>query len=164
MLREWTPPTKARRIALDLFLVQCYTGLSFSDLMATDFTNTETHDGNLILPRTTRIKTGTQFYIMLLPPVIDILEKYSYILPRMHFVPYTSQLKLIEEETNIGKHITSHVGRHTFATTIALGSGIPIEVVSKMLGHTNIQTTQIYAKILPKQVVEGFNKIKEHVS
>ena len=164
ILRSYTPPTHTRRIALDLFLVQCYTGLSFSDLMATDFTTAEEHNGTLILPRTTRIKTGTQFHIMLLPPVIEILERYNYTLPQVHLSSYRLQLIEIERETNIGKHITSHVGRHTFATTIALGSGIPIEVVSKMLGHTNIQTTQIYAKILPKQVVEGFQRIKEHVS
>jgi integrase len=163
MLRTWTPPTKSRRIALDLFLVQCYTGLSYSDLMTTDFTKAENHNGNLILSRTTRVKTGTQFYIMLLPPVIEILERYAYKLPYFHLNSYTAQLKLISQETNIGKHITSHVGRHTFATTIAHGSGIPIEVVSKMLGHTNIQTTQIYAKILPKQVMDGFNKIKDCV-
>jgi integrase len=131
--------------------------------MTTDFTKAESHNGNLILPRTTRVKTGTQFYIMLLPPVIEILERYAYKLPYFHLNSYTAQLKLISQETNIGKHITSHAGRHTFATTIALGSGIPIEVVSKMLGHTNIQTTQIYAKILPKQVMEGFNKIKDCV-
>lgn len=164
MLRQWNAPTKARRVALDLFLIQCYTGLSFSDLMATDFTSIEIYNDNPILPRTTRVKTGTQFYIMLLPPVIDILERYNYHIPQMGYVPYTAQLRNIEKETAIGKHITSHVGRHTFATTIALGSGIPIEVVSKMLGHTNIQTTQIYAKILPKQVMDGFTKIKENVS
>lgn len=163
MLRSWQPPTKARQQALDLFLIQCYTGLSYSDLMATDFTKAENHNGNLILPRTTRVKTGTQFYIMLLPPVVDILERYDYHLPHICLVGYSKQLALIEAETNIGKHITSHVGRHTFATTIALGSGIPIEVVSKMLGHTNIQTTQIYAKILPKQVADGFEKIKEQL-
>lgn len=163
LLRNFEPPTKARRIALDMFLIQCYTGLSFSDLMATDFTKTEEHDGNIILPRTTRVKTGTQFYIMLLPPVLEILSRYNSVLPQLGYVAYSKQLLLIEEETGIDKHITSHVGRHTFATTIALGSGIPIEVVSKMLGHTNIQTTQIYAKILPKQVVEGFNTIKEHM-
>lgn len=167
MLRNWQPPKSrdnSRQKALDLFLIQCYTGLSYSDLMSTDFTITEEHEGNLILPRTTRVKTGTQFYIMLLPPVIEILERYDYKLPFFHLAGYTRQLSLIEKETGIGKHITSHVGRHTFATTIALGSGIPIEVVSKMLGHTNIQTTQIYAKILPKQVVEGFKKIKKVVS
>lgn len=164
MLRSWEAPTQSRRFALDLFLIQCYTGLSYSDLMATDFTVTETHDGNIILPRTTRVKTGTQFYIMLLPPVVGILERYNYKLPNISLTAYTNQLALIEVETNIGKHLTSHVGRHTFATTIALGSGIPIEVVSKMLGHTNIQTTQIYAKILPKQVVEGFKQIKKVVS
>lgn len=163
-LRTWTPPTKSRQIALDLFLIQCYTGLSYSDLMATDFTKTESHNGNLILPRTTRVKTGTQFYIMLLPVVVEILERYNYKLPHVTLPGYTRQLSVIEQETNIGKHITSHVGRHTFATTIALGSGIPIEVVSKMLGHTNIQTTQIYAKILPKQVEQGFEQIKKVVS
>jgi integrase len=164
MLRSWNPPTKSRQIALDLFLIQCYTGLSYSDLMATDFTKTENHNGNLILPRTTRVKTGTQYYITLLSPVIAILERYEYKLPRFTLQAYTRQLSIIEQETNIGKHITSHVGRHTFATTIALGSGIPIEVVSKMLGHTNIQTTQIYAKILPKQVEQGFEQIKKVVS
>lgn len=163
-LRTYIPPTKARRIALDLFLIQCYTGLSYSDLMATDFTKAEDHNGNLVLPRTTRVKTGTQFYIMLLPHVVKILKRYDKKLPKPNFVAYTAQLKLIEKETNIGKHLTSHVGRHTFATTIALGSGLPMEVVSKMLGHTNIQTTQVYAKVMPKQVIEGFDKIKKVVS
>lgn len=160
-LQSWTPPTQSRQYALDLFLIQCYTGLSYSDLMATDFTVTEQHEDNIILPRTTRVKTGTQFYIMLLPPVVNILKRYNYHLPKISLCGYTAQLNKIESETKIGKHITSHVGRHTFATTIALGSGIPIEVVSKMLGHTNIQTTQIYAKILPQQVVAGFNQIKK---
>ena len=163
-LRTWIPPTKSRQIALDLFLIQCYTGLSYSDLMATDFTKAESRNGNLILPRTTRVKTGTQFYIMLLPVVVEILERYNYKLPHVTLPGYTRQLSVIEQETNIGKHITSHVGRHTFATTIALGSGIRIAVVSKMLGHTNIQTTQIYAKILPKQVEQGFEQIKKVVS
>lgn len=163
-LRTYIPPTKARRIALDLFLIQCYTGLSYSDLMATDFTKAENHNGNLVLPRTTRVKTGTQFYIMLLPHVVKILSRYDNKLPKTNYVAYSNQLKLIEKETKIGKHLTSHVGRHTFATTIALGSGLPMEVVSKMLGHTNIQTTQVYAKVMPKQVMEGFDKIKKVVS
>lgn len=163
-LRTYIPPTKARRIARDLFLIQCYTGLSYSDLMATDFSKAEEINGNLILPRTTRVKTGTQFYIMLLPYVVKILKQYNNKLPYTSFDAYSLQLKLIEKETQIGKHLTSHVGRHTFATTIALGSGLPIEVVSKMLGHTNIQTTQIYAKIMPKQVLDGFDQIKKVVS
>lgn len=166
-LRTWQPPKSrdnSRRKALDLFLIQCYTGLSYSDLMATDFTRTECHDGNIIIPRTTRVKTGTQYYMMLLPPVIEILERYDYRLPHIHLSAYNLQLSRIAKETGIDKHLSSHVGRHTFATTIALGSEIPIEVVSKMLGHTNIQTTQIYAKIRPKQVMDGFARIKEHVS
>lgn len=164
ILRTWTPPTPAYYQALDLFIVQCYTGLSYSDLMKTDFTNTEEHDGMLIIPRTTRIKTGTQYYMTLLPPVIEILERNNWKLPNISLSHYGRLLASIDIFTGIKKHITSHVARHTFATTIALGSGIPIEVVSKMLGHTNIQTTQIYAKILPKQVMEGFKQIKKVVS
>lgn len=164
LLRTWTPPTPAYYKALDLFIVQCYTGLSYSDLMSTDFTKAEEHDGTLIIPRTTRVKTGTQYYMMLLPPVIEILDRNKWQLPKISLTYYGYLLASIDKYTGINKHITSHVGRHTFATTIALGSEIPIEVVSKMLGHTNIQTTQIYAKILPKQVLDGFKKIKEHVS
>lgn len=163
MLRTWTPPTPAYHKALDLFIIQCYTGLSYSDLMKTDFTKTEEHDGILIIPRTTRVKTGTQYYMMLLPPVIEILERNKWELPKISLTYYGNLLASIDKYTGINKHLTSHVGRHTFATTVALGSGIPIEVVSKMLGHTNIQTTQIYAKILPKQVMDGFAKIKETV-
>lgn len=164
LLRSWTPLTPSYQKALDLFIVQCYTGLSYSDLMTTDFTKTEEHDGTLIIPRTTRIKTGTQYYMMLLPPVIDILERNLWKLPKISLPHYGRLLASIDKYTGINKHLTSHVGRHTFATTVALGSGIPIEVVSKMLGHTNIQTTQIYAKILPKQVMEGFKQIKKVVS
>lgn len=163
-LRTWTPPTPAYTKILELFIVQCYTGLSYSDLMETDFTKTEEHDGTLIIPRTTRVKTGTQYYMMLLPPVIEILERNHWELPKISLAHYGKMLASIGKYSGIDKHLTSHVGRHTFATTIALGSGIPIEVVSKMLGHTNIQTTQIYAKILPKQVMDGFAKIKEVVS
>ena len=162
-LRTWTPPTPAYYKALDLFIVQCYTGLSYSDLMKTDFTKAEEHEGTLIIPRTTRVKTGTQYYMMLLPPVIEILERNKWQLPKISLAYYGNLLASIDKYTGINKHITSHVGRHTFATTIALGSEIPIEVVSKMLGHTNIQTTQIYAKIMPKQVMDGFKKIREHV-
>lgn len=164
LLRTYIPPTKSRRTALDMFLIQCYTGMSFSDLMTTDFTTAENHNGNLILPRTTRVKTGTQYYTVLLPNVVEILKRYKFVLPHFSLTAYSNQLQLIEDETGIGKHLTSHVGRHTFATSVALGSGIPIEVVSKMLGHTNIQTTQLYAKVMPKQVVEGYEQIKKVVS
>ena len=163
IIRTWTPPRPSYQQAIDLFIIQCYTGLSYSDLMKTDFTKTEEHDGMLIIPRTTRIKTGTQYYMMLLPPVIEILDRNQWQLPKISLSYYGDLLASIDKYTGINKHLTSHVGRHTFATTVALGSGIPIEVVSKMLGHTNIQTTQIYAKILPKQVMDGFKQIKKVV-
>ncbi|MFP5080714.1 tyrosine-type recombinase/integrase [Pedobacter sp. JCM 36344] len=61
-------------------------------------------------------------------------------------------LKEVADLCEIKKHLTFHISRHTFATTVTLGNGIPIESVSKMLGHTDIRTTQIYAKILDHKV------------
>lgn len=149
--------------SLDLFLIQCYTGMAYSDMASTDFSDIEEHGGEYFLPRKTRVKTGTQYYTMLLPPVVEILKRCDFKPGITPYVCYGSHLRAIAKEAEINKHITSHVGRHTFATTVALGSGIPIEVVSKMLGHTNIQTTQIYAKVLPKSVVDGFQQIKNSI-
>ena len=84
-------------------------------------------------------------------------------MPKLAYDVYNRWLKSVASAAGIEKTVTTHIGRHTFATTIALGSGIPIEVVSKMLGHTDIRTTQIYAKIMPSQVIDGFRTIQEKV-
>ena len=147
----------------DLFVVQCYTGLAYADLMATDFTLAELHNGTLILPPILRHKTGTPFSLVLLPPVVEILNRYNMHLPRLAYDVYNRNLKALATAAGIDKTVTTHVGRHTFATTIALGSGVPIEIVSKMMGHTDIKTTQIYAKILPEQVINGFASISQKI-
>lgn len=147
----------------DLFIVQCYTGLAYADLMTMDFRNSSAVNGVTVI-KDTRQKTGSGFFITLLPRVVDILERYNWRLPHLSYDVYNRNLKAIILSCGIDKHVTTHTGRHTFATTIALGAGIPIEVVSKMLGHKDIKTTQIYAKIMPEQVLEGFNKIRKHIS
>lgn len=147
----------------DLFLVQCYTGLAYADLMTMDFSNVQIRDGVTVI-KDTRQKTGSGFFITLLPRVTDILSKYGGRLPHLAYDVYNRNLKSVILACGIEKHVTTHTGRHTFATTIALGSGIPIEVVSKMLGHKDIKTTQIYAKIMPEQVLDGFKAIKRHIS
>ena len=147
----------------DLFIVQCYTGLAYADLMTMDFRNSSAVNGVTVI-KDTRQKTGSGFFITLLPRVVDILERYNWRLPHLSYDVYNRNLKAIILSCGIDKHVTTHTGRHTFATTIALGAGIPIEVVSKMLGHKDIKTTQIYAKIMPEQVLEGFSKIRQHIS
>jgi site-specific recombinase XerD len=148
----------------DLFIVQCFTGMAYADLMATDFSTAEAHDGKLVLPMATRYKTGTPFSLVLLPPVVEILNRYNGQLPHISYNLYNRYLKALATACGIQKTVTTHIGRHTFATTIALGAGVPIEVVSKILGHTDIKTTQIYAKIMPQQILDGFSSIAEKIS
>ena len=95
---------------------------------------------------------------MLLKPAAAILAKYGGTLPKLVSFTYHRRLQRIAKAAGITKHVTSHVGRHTFATW-ALSHGVPIEIVSKMLGHTNIETTQIYAKILAKDVDAQFERL-----
>lgn len=160
LIRNYKTLSSLEKKARDLFIVQCYTGLSYSDLMNVDFTKAERYGEDYIL-KDERLKTGVTFFAALLPPVIEILDRYDYQLPHLAYDVYNRTLKFVASAAGIKKHVSTHIGRHTFATTIALGSGLPIEVVSKMLGHRNIKTTQIYAKIMPKTVLDGFQKIKD---
>lgn len=135
----------------DMFLFCCYTGLSYSDLAQFDFNKT-VFSGGMYRIRDYRIKTGAEFNISLMDKVMSILRKYSFSLPIISNQKYNLYLKVLAALCGIKKHLTSHVARHTFATTVALANGVRIEVISKMLGHTNIQTTQLYAHIYQAEV------------
>lgn len=91
--------------------------------------------------------------------VMDILRRYDYKLPVISNQKYNSYLKVLGAFCNVNKRLTSYVARHTFATTIALANGVRIEVISKMLGHTNIRTTQLYAKICQSEVDKEFDRL-----
>ena len=99
-----------------------------------------------------------------------ILEKYSKIqltekvLPVPDMVTYNIRLKRVAKACGIDKNISSHLARHTFATTIALIKGVPIETVSKMLGHTSIKTTQIYAKVINSKIGNDMDMLAEKLS
>jgi integrase len=100
-----------------------------------------------------RQKTDTPVNVPLLKIPLAILKKYDGQLPKGELLPVLSNQKLnsylkeIADLCGINKNITFHLARHTFSTTVTLAKGVPIETVSKMLGHTNIETTQIYARI-----------------
>ncbi len=144
----------------DMFLFCCYTGLAYADLAKFDFNEAVYTDGMYRI-RDYRQKTGTQYNISLVNKAMAILEKYKFKLPIISNQKYNAFLKVIGSFCEIKKRLTSHVARHTFATTVTLGNGVRIEVVSKMLGHTNIQTTQIYAKIYQQEVDKEFNRLND---
>ena len=141
----------------DLFVFQMWTGLAYSDAEAFDFTNYKQVDGKW-LNVCERIKTGVPYISQLLPPVVDVLKKYDWKTPKIENHVYNRMLKAIGAMTGIDTKLHSHLARHSFATYM-LSNGTRIEHVGKMLGQSNIKTTQRYAKVLAKDVHEDFEKI-----
>ena len=150
-----TPLDKAH----DLFVIQMYTGLSFSDAMAFDISNYK-RDGDRWIYTGERIKTGVPYVSYLLPPVVRVLEKNGMRVPQMDNADYNRHLKSLGLMAGISTSVHSHLARHTFATFM-LRNGVAIENVSKMLGHTNITQTQRYAKVLAQSVHDDFERIAQ---
>ena len=146
----------------DLFLFQCYTGLAYADLATFDYKNTEERDGMRYL-RAQRHKTKTEYFIYLLPPAVEILKAYNYKLPIICQQKYNIYLKAVAQACGLTKPLTSHMARHTFATTVTLANGVPLHVLQKMLGHTSVKTTQIYAKTLAEDVQNEFQRLSSLV-
>lgn len=143
----------------DIFIFSCYSGLAYIDVKNLTKDNIITSfDGSLWIS-TKRQKTDTAVNVPLLKIPLSIIEKYKAerlpggaLLPVLSNQKMNSYLKEIGDLCGIQKNLTFHLARHTFATTTTLSKGVPIETVSKMLGHTNIQTTQIYARITNEKI------------
>lgn len=144
----------------DCFLFQCYTGLAYVDMCNFDFENMARIVDGAYRVKNERVKTGNKYNITLLPQAIEILKKYDYHLPIQEMHVYNRNLQAIQYRAGIEQRVTSHVGRHSFAT-VCLNNNIPIEVVKEFLGHKDIKTTAIYAKILDKTVNKEFDKLKD---
>ncbi len=157
----------------DVFLFQCYTGFAYSDLYQFNRNAVSIGiDGELWLT-TFRQKTGTKENVPLLPIALEIIEKYrshkeclikDQLIPVNSNYRYNAYLQELADICGIKKKITTHIARHTFATTVTLSNGVPIETVSKLLGHTRLATTQIYAKVLEQKVGEDMLALKEKLS
>lgn len=135
----------------DLFLFAANTALSYSDLAMICKEDIQV-DGDVRYIKKQRVKTGVTFVIPLNATAIGILEKYDYRLPIISNQKYNAYLQEIACICGITKTLTSHIARHT-AATLMLNSGIPIDVVAKVLGHSNTRMTQHYAKLLDKTVI-----------
>ena len=158
----------------DLFVFSCYTGLSYIDMVNLTPNQMVTGIDGQKWIFTSRQKTNSSSHIPLLPPAMQVIEKYrdhpkainsEKLLPMLSNQKMNAYLKEIADLCSINKELTFHIARHTFATTVTLTNGVPIESVSKMLGHKKIQTTQHYAKILDLKVSADmgilFDKFKQ---
>ncbi len=166
---------KTERLSLvrDIFLFSCFTGLAYIDVKNL----TKSHisfgiDGEKWI-FTHRQKTESASKIPILPVTQMIIDKYSYnpqclnedkLLPILSNQKMNAYLKEIAAVCEIEKELTFHIARHTFATTVTLTNGVPIESVSKMLGHKNLRTTQHYAKVLDRKVSEDMKILRNKFS
>lgn len=144
-------------MARDLFVFQMFTGLAYSDTQNFKISDYKLIDGTWKNVGE-RIKTGVAYISQLLPPVVEILERYNWKVPRLDNADYNRCLKALAMACGIERPIHSHMARHTFATFM-LRHGVPIEHVARMLGHTNITQTQRYAKIVAADIHDDFDRI-----
>ena len=142
----------------DLFVIQMFTGLSYSDMQALDIRNYH-KEGDAWVSNGKRIKTGVPFVSQLLPPVVDVLERHGWQVPQMPNQKYNAQLKTFGNVIGI-ERLHSHLARHTFATYM-LSNDVKIQNVMRMLGHKKIQQTMRYAKVLAKDVHDEYGMIAE---
>jgi len=162
-------PMERLQLTKDLFIFSCYTGLAYSDVVRLNPHHiTIGIDGNNWI-FTQRKKTESPVRIPLLPTAIYLIDKYKNHLRSLHhgtlFPKISNQklngyLKEIADICEIDNNLTFHMARHTFATTVTLSNGVPIETVSKILGHHRITTTQIYARVVENKVSEDMHQLQ----
>ena len=166
---------KFERLALvrDIFLFSCYTGLAYIDVKKLTSLNINIGIDGFKWIFTNRQKTDTKSNIPLLPMAEEILAKYKdhpqcinqgKLLPILSNQKMNAYLKELADMCSIQKELTFHIARHTFATTVTLTNGVPIESVSKMLGHKNLRTTQHYAKILDRKVSDDMINLRDKLN
>ncbi|MFD0798500.1 site-specific integrase [Maribacter chungangensis] len=166
-------PIERLAVVKDLFIFSCYTGISYGDIMdLTKKSIVRGIDDNRWL-MANRNKTGTPFKIPLLPTAESLIQKYENhhrtqfngkLLPTISNQRLNSYLKEIADLCGIQKNLTFHMARHTFATTVTLTNGVPIETVSKLLGHTKLATTQIYARVIERKLSEDMQNLRERLN
>lgn len=152
-LPEGRPIDRAR----DLFVFQMYTGLAYSDSQAFDIANYK-YDGERWVTTGERIKTGSPYVSVLLPPVVEVLKKYGMKVPKMNNADYNRHLKDLGLMAGITTRMHSHLARHTFATYM-LTNDVKFQNVTRMLGHKNIKQTMRYAKVLAQDVRNDFEMV-----
>jgi site-specific recombinase XerD len=157
---------------LDCFLFQVFSGLSYQELKTLNNRHIKHINGRywIIIKRK---KTGNEQKLILLPEALKIVQKYNpniqnkdlvALLPVKSNQKYNVNLKTLQSLAGIETKMSSHLGRHVFATTIALSNGMPLETVSKILGHTSMKTTQIYAKVLDDKIALDFDSLSLNLS
>ena len=164
-------PNYKTAIVRDIFVFCCFTGLAYVDVQKLSHDDIHTDDRGDMWIIDNRAKTGTQFRVKLLPVAKELVERYRRLkLPYNKVFPVKDcdsmdmSLRHVARHAGLSFNPTMHVARHTFATTVTLSQGVPLETVSKMLGHKHITTTQIYAKITNDKIGRDMDALSEKIA
>jgi integrase len=159
------PAAERLRFAKDMFMFCCYTGLSYADLQALKPSNIVRESGKLFI-KTFREKTDEKAAILLFEKSNALLQKYKdkrngYCFPSISNVNLNNHLRHLSKQCGLNKNLTIHMARHTFATTVMLANGVSLEVTQKALGHANVGTTQLYAKMVDSRVAAEMGDVEK---
>ncbi len=167
-LRDLEIPEKRRShvITRDLFLFACYTGTAYADAVSITRENLFTDDEGSLWLKYRRKKTDYLGRVKLLPEALALIEKYrddtrTTLFPPQDYHTLRANMKSLRLMAGLSQDLVYHMGRHSFASLVTLEEGVPIETISKMLGHSNIKTTQIYARVTPKRLFEDMDRFVE---
>ena len=163
---EIDPKRISHIITRDLFLFACYTGTSYADTVSITESNLSTDDNGEQWLKYHRKKNELLARVKLLPEAIALIEKYrddnrETLFPAQHYRTLRNNMKSLRVMSGMTEDLVYHAGRHSFASLVTLEEGVPIETISRMLGHSNITTTQIYARVTPKKLFEDMDKFIE---
>ena len=144
----------------DLFIFCCYTGLAYAEMSSLTTKNIEVGFDGKEWIQMIRKKTNRKISVPILPKAKEILDKYNNELPSISNQKFNSYLKEISALLSIDKKLTHHIARKTFATTVLLFNNVPMEIVSELLGHSNMNITQAhYGKVVQKKVSEEIKRL-----
>lgn len=159
-----------RNLTRDLFIFSAFTGMAYADIKKLTVKElVTTDDGNLWII-SARKKTGTVSRIRLLDVAVRIIKKYekertdNKVFPLLKYTTADINLKRIAEICGIERSVSFHQGRHSFASSVCLSQGVPIETVSRMLGHRDIHTTQIYATVSTQKITNDMQKLSQRIA
>lgn len=161
------------RVVRDMFIFSCYTGVSYADLVLLTPKNLVMGINHKMWIVTQRKKNGNPVKIPLLSKALNLIDQYKKhpkclinhsLFPTISNQKINSYLKEVAAAGGIQKNVTFHLARHTFATIVTLTNGVPIETVSKMLGHSKLSTTQIYAKVVERKVSDDMESLQQKLN
>ena len=153
-------------LARDLFLFACYTGTAYADAVSVTRENLYTDDEGSLWLKYRRKKNELRASVKLLPEALALIEKYHddnrpTLFPMIHHPNLQRHMKSLAVLAGVSGRLCYHQARHSFASLITLEAGVPIETISRMLGHSDITTTQVYARVTPKKLFEDMDKYIE---